>query len=592
MKREGKRVVFRSISTKLILTTSLLLIIPLLITGIISYTIASSELDLVGQLLLKNSVKQAMMLIETKQKEVASGSISLEEAQEEVKVLLIGELNDAGHRTLNNEIFLGENGYLMICDLEGTEIGHPFLEGTNLWNEVDKEGDFKFVQDQIEKAKNGGGFTYYTWTFPDSELLGKKITYEELDENWGWVVISGSYLKDFNESANYILKVLSFIMVISIIIGSIIIIIFSRHISLPIKNINERLKEVASGNLNAQELHIKNEDETGSLADSYNIMLRNMKKLIGTMDTSAYGVMEYADTLSKITSEATIAVNDMALTMQGIASAVHQEAMDAEDVNEKNTLLASNIEEVFLNANKMHEIARETNILNDKGLIAVAKLIEATDDSNSITEEVAIAINKVHESSMEIQHITQTITDISSQTNLLALNASIEAARAGEEGRGFAVVAEEIRKLAEQTNQAVGQIKDIVAKIQSDSKSSVSKIDEVKEVSLEQNIAVEVTKEAFEKISIGLKDLSAMVDTLDSQTGDMSKKKDEIVLLVQNISAAVEETSASTEEISASTEEELAQIEEISEHAEKLKRLAKELKDAIGQFTLTSSKKV
>ncbi len=592
MKREGKRVVFRSISTKLILTTSLLLIIPLLITGIISYTIASSELDLVGQLLLKNSVKQAMMLIETKQKEVASGSISLEEAQEEVKVLLIGELNDAGHRTLNNEIFLGENGYLMICDLEGTEIGHPFLEGTNLWNEVDKEGDFKFVQDQIEKAKNGGGFTYYTWTFPDSELLGKKITYEELDENWGWVVISGSYLKDFNESANYILKVLSFIMVISIIIGSIIIIIFSRHISLPIKNINERLKEVASGNLNAQELHIKNEDETGSLADSYNIMLRNMKKLIGTMDTSAYGVMEYADTLSKITSEATIAVNDMALTMQGIASAVHQEAMDAEDVNEKNTLLASNIEEVFLNANKMHEIARETNILNDKGLIAVAKLIEATDDSNSITEEVAIAINKVHESSMEIQHITQTITDISSQTNLLALNASIEAARAGEEGRGFAVVVEEIRKLAEQTNQAVGQIKDIVAKIQSDSKSSVSKIDEVKEVSLEQNIAVEVTKEAFEKISIGLKDLSAMVDTLDSQTGDMSKKKDEIVLLVQNISAAVEETSASTEEISASTEEELAQIEEISEHAEKLKRLAKELKDAIGQFTLTSSKKV
>jgi methyl-accepting chemotaxis protein len=583
---KDRQVVSRTIGTKLILTTSLLLIIPLLITGAISYNIAKNELNKKGENLLKNSVRQAMMLIEAKQKEVVSGSISLEAAQEEVKVLLIGEMDDNGYRTLNKNIDLGSNGYLMVCDLEGTEIAHPNIEGTNLWDEIDKKGNFKFVQDQINKAKNGGGFTNYTWTLPGSDQLGEKITYQELEENWGWVVIAGSYLSDYNSGANHIMKSLIIIMVISILFGSVIIIIFSRHISIPIKHINNRLKEVASGNLNTEDLHIKNRDETGSLAESYNIMLRNMKKLIGTMDSSAYVVMEYAESLSKITGEATMAINDVAITMQSVASSVHQEAMDTDDVNEKNNLLAKNIEMVFINTNKMNDIAKETNVLSDKGLLAVDKLLESTENSNKIGEEVGKAINKVHESSMEIQVITQTIVQISSQTNLLALNASIEAARAGEEGKGFAVVAEEIRKLAEQTNQAVSKITGIVTRIESDSKSSVSKIEEVKDVSREQNIAVYETKKAFEKISKGLRDLSKMVDTLDEQTSDMSKKKDEIVLLVHNISAAIDETSASTEEVSASTEEELAQIEEIAEHAAKLKSLAKELKGAIGKFKL------
>lgn len=585
-RHKGRQVVFRSISIKLILTTSMLLIIPLLITGVLSYNIAKKELNKKGEVLLQNSVRQAIMLIETKQKEVESGSISLEEAQEEIKVLLIGKMDNNGYRALNKNIDLGSNGYLMVCDLEGTEIAHPNLEGINLWNEVDKKGDFKFVQDQITKAKNGGGFTYYTWTLPGSDLLGEKITYQELEEDWGWVVIAGSYLSDYNFGANYILKNLIIIMVISILIGSVIIIIFSRHISLPIKHINNRLKEVANGNLNIDELRIKNHDETGSLADSYNVMLRNMKKLIGTMDSSAYVVIEYADSLSKITSEATMAINDVATTMQNVASAVHQEAMDAENINEKNNLLANNIEMVFINTNKMNNIAKETNGLSDKGLLVVDKLLDSTENSNKMREEVGMAINKVHESSMEIQGITQTIVQISSQTNLLALNASIEAARAGEEGKGFAVVAEEIRKLAEETNQAVSKITGIVTRIQSDSRSSVSKIEEVKDVSIEQNSAVYETREAFLKISNGLKDLGSMVDTLDEQTSVMSIKKDEIVLLVQNISSAVDETSASTEEVSASTEEELAQIEEIAEHAEKLKSLAKELKDAIGKFKL------
>lgn len=585
-RHKDKKVAVRSISIKLILTTSLLLIIPLLITGVLSYNIAKKELNKKGEILLQNSVRQAIMLIETKQKEVASGSISLEEAQEEVKVLLIGKMDNNGYRTLNKNIDLGSNGYLMVCDLEGTEVAHPNLEGTNLWNEVDKKSDFKFVQDQIAKAKNGGGFTYYTWTLPNSDLLGEKITYQELEEEWGWVVIAGSYLSDYNMGANHILKNLIIILVISILIGFIIIILFSRHISLPIKHINNRLKEVANGNLNTEELRIKNHDETGSLAESYNVMLRNMKNLISTMDSSAYVVMEYADSLSKITSEATMAINDVATTMQNVASAVHQEALDAENVNEKNNLLAKSIEMVFINTSKINDIAKETNVLSDKGLLAVDKLLESTENSNKIREEVGLAINKVHESSMEIQGITQTIVQISSQTNLLALNASIEAARAGEEGKGFAVVAEEIRKLAEQTNQAVSKITGIVTRIQSDSRSSVSKIEEVKDVSIEQNGAVDETREAFLKISNGLKDLGSMVDTLDDQTSAMSKKKDEIVLLVQNISVAVDETSASTEEVSASTEEELAQIEEIADHADKLKSLAKELKDAIGKFKL------
>jgi methyl-accepting chemotaxis protein len=576
-----------SIRSKLILMASLLLIIPLLITGIVSYQIAKGELNNKGEVILKNSVRQALQLIDIKQKEVTKGTVTLAEAQEEVKIYLLGVMNSEGKREINKNIDLGKSGYFVVYDDKGLEVAHPSLEGQNVWDVEDKSGNgFKLVQEQIKSAQNGGGYVQYTWTLPNSDKFGEKISYQEKDPNWGWIVSAGSYMQDYNQGSFEILKLLGIILTSSIILGLIVIILFARHISVPIRIISENLEEVSKGNLRIQELTITNRDETGILAGSFNIMLRNMKELISTMKESSLTVMTFSNSLATITDETSTAINEVTATIQQVAQAVGEEAKSTENAVHSVDILASNIEAVANSVTNMDQVANETEKLSDNGLVAVEKLITTTEKNKIATNNISEVISKVSESSDKINVITESITQISKQTNLLALNASIEAARAGEAGRGFAVVAEEIRKLAEESENAVKQIKEIIDDIQKYSNSSVNTMELVRTVSNEQNIAVEDTKTAFGKISDTLKELIINVNEIGKQSSSMRSMKDDIVGIMEDISASTEETSAATEEVSASSEEQLAAIEEVSNHANELKILSAQLQQIVEKFQI------
>lgn len=577
----------KSIGIKLITVTTILLVIPLLIAGIFSYQIAKSELDKKGQVILKNGVKQALEVIDLKQKEVEKGHLTLEEAQEQVKTYLIGEMGSDGKRPITNNLDLGENGYFIVYDETGTEVAHPTLEGKNVWETKDLGGnEYLFVQDQIKVAQNGGGFVYYTWNLPNSERLGPKITYQEKDPNWNWIVIAGSYMEDYNKGSVEILKILLPVTAITTVLGLFIIILFTKHITGPIKQIRNNLDEVSKGNLSVSRLSISNKDETGMLAQSFNTMLGNMKGILGTVKKSADTVMDYSNSLAQITDETSTAINEVAASIQEIAQAVGEEASSSEDAVVKIESLSNSIENVAKSTEDLLRLATETNRLSDVGLQAVEKLIQNTEVNNETVAEISNIINKVSESSQNINIITDTITQISQQTNLLSLNASIEAARAGDAGKGFAVVADEIRKLAEQSSQSVNQIKNIINEIQSYSNSSVKAVENIKEVSMEQTSSVEDTKNAFMDISKSVKELFQSVDQIEDENNYIKDSKNEIIDIIGNISDSVQQTSAVTEEVSASSEEQLAEMEEVASHSHELKSLAFTLQEAVDKFKL------
>lgn len=587
-KRKKKQGFRMTIGNKMILVTSLLLIVPLFVTGIFSYTIAKSELDKKGQILLKNSVRQANSLIEAKQREVELGIVTLEDAMEEVKETLVGPKQSDGSRKINNGVDLGKNGYFMIYNMDGVLLAHPSIEGQNLFEEVDKSNkEYKFVQDQIKTANEGGGFTYYTWTLPTSQELGEKITYQEYNDNWGWVIVAGSYLSDYNEGAYFIMEILIYISVLSVILGMIVILLFSKHISRPIRVINGSLEELAKGDLTLEELKIKNRDELGNLSSSFNTMLSNLKVLIKTIHESSGSVSEYATLLSANTNTTLEAINEVAVAIQDVTTSVTIEATSTERAVDEISELANRIKSVSDSAHKIHETAGVTNKLNEDGLHTVELLMDITNINNATSSEISDVIYKVSESTEKINIITQTITQISKQTNLLALNASIEAARAGEAGKGFSVVAEEIRKLAEQSSSAVEEIKGIIQAIQMYSDTSVKTMETVKKGTSDQNDAVIKTKEAFVHISDALKNLNVLVDRIDLDSKNMNDRKEEIVSLIKNISTTTEEITAQAEEVSASTEEEVSQVQEIASHSERLKKLAINLADTIKQFKLS-----
>ena len=148
------------IRTKLIITTLLLLIVPSLLIGLISYQTSEESLNNFGATRIQNSVYMTVQLIDTLNQEVERGTLSLEEAQEQVKVFILGEMKADGTRPINRNIDLGEHGYILVFDQDGNLLAHPNLEGENLWDSEDVDGKY-LAQDIINAALNGGGFTTY-----------------------------------------------------------------------------------------------------------------------------------------------------------------------------------------------------------------------------------------------------------------------------------------------------------------------------------------------------------------------------------------------------------------------------------------------
>ena len=209
--------------------------------------------------------------------------------------------------------------------------------------------------------------------------------------------------------------------------------------------------------------------------------------------------------------------------------------------------------------------------------------MQAVRDSSAETSK---AIRSLGEKSDQIGGIVETITGIAAQTNLLALNAAIEAARAGEHGRGFAVVAEEVRHLAEESQQAAATIAELILQIQQETQRAV----QVVEVSAEQTkggvVTVEQAREAFLQIGQSVEDMSGRVEQIAASIRQIAASGDAMRDSMTSVASVAESSSASTQEVSASTEQTSASTQQIAASAQQLATTAEELEKLVGQFVL------
>ena len=232
-------------------------------------------------------------------------------------------------------------------------------------------------------------------------------------------------------------------------------------------------------------------------------------------------------------------------------------------------------------ANKANnEAVHSTKLSLDAGS-AVEKVVTTMKEIEGNTEQTSVKLNTLAEKSQQIGDIISVITNIASQTNLLALNAAIEAARAGEQGKGFAVVADEVRKLAEQSNNAAGKVGDIIREIQMDIDSTSTSFKLVKNYVAN---GVEVTrnaggfiKEIVETFGVTAKQILEIQSILQS-TASNSQTVQSITLKSQEMAHT---TSFITEQIAAATEEQNASIQEINSNIEVITQLSEQIKQLI-----------
>jgi methyl-accepting chemotaxis protein len=248
------------------------------------------------------------------------------------------------------------------------------------------------------------------------------------------------------------------------------------------------------------------------------------------------------------------------------------------------TGLSEQIDQVYTNTNEIEKIADNTKSIAGEGILIVDELNIKSKATADITQNVINKIQDFESQSKNIASFVSIINEIASQTNLLSLNASIEAARAGEAGRGFAVVADEIRKLADQSVDAVNQIQKIVKEITTKTKDTIDTAKEAENIVETQTLALNKTVQVFDSINGHVNELANNLNNISIGIKRIETAKEDTIDAIQDISAVSEETAASSEEVSATALNQIDSVESMRNAAIELANNAKILAEAIKAF--------
>lgn len=376
------------------------------------------------------------------------------------------------------------------------------------------------------------------------------------------------------------------ISIINFALAIIIGVIISRLISRPLQKLNKAAKSISTGDLNIDDVVVKQRDELGELALSFNVMKNNLSHLVHEINDNATQVISISRDVASGTSETGKAAEHVADIMSDLSNSTQDQVKIVEvglqavyDVNKDIRQIDQSSQQAMNVANE----AQTQALLGDKEIARVMNQMDQIQQRMSKLEVIILSLNK---RSSEIEEINNAISSIAAQTGLLSLNAAIEAARAGEHGRGFAVVTSEIRKLSNETNDSVKRVKELVNAIQSETRGANESVENmVKEVS--QGIsAAHSVGDLFNTIKSLTDHTTAEIKEVTDSLHHLSEHSEKIVKSMENISGLTDHVASNTESVSAATEEQLAFLEESTAHTATLHSMAEKLQSTVLQFRL------
>ena len=374
-----------------------------------------------------------------------------------------------------------------------------------------------------------------------------------------------------------------------VILACVIVVIVGIFITAGIENnmrrISRKFGDVAKGDLTVT-VSAKGHDEFQDLAGSATNMITNTKKLVnqvsnatGELEVSAQNVGQASELIHEYSQDITRAIGE-------INEGMEEQSIHAQECVEKTDILSNEIQEVSHVVERVEKLVGETEGMINKGMEIVQVLGDRAGETTQMTVKVSESIESLRKESEIINSFVATITEITEQTNLLSLNASIEAARAGEAGRGFAVVAEEIRKLADDSAKAAGEIRNNVANITAQTQNSVESASQAKAMVELQTKAVEeviaVFREMQERMGQLIEGLKDIVVSTEKADGERSAA----VAAVKNISDIIEETAGSAETVNDVANKLLNHVEKLSTTASVLDENMEGLKNEISVFKI------
>ncbi|MCM1105925.1 MAG: methyl-accepting chemotaxis protein [Blautia sp.] len=382
------------------------------------------------------------------------------------------------------------------------------------------------------------------------------------------------------------IKYVTIAIVILAVIASLLIGMYiSAGISRTVRSMTAGLSRVAEGDFSAS-FHTKRRDEFQTLTQSLNSMLQSMRELMRNMKQFSSKVNDMAGNVQTKTLTVNDSIEHVSTAMGEVSKGVQSQAQDTEKSNEKMIDFSGSINMVTDRTSDMGSVADRAIDAVGQGKAIVEELNRKSNHTVELTANLVDDIRAVQENSQEITNFVAIISSIADQTNLLSLNASIEAARAGEAGRGFSVVAEEIRKLADQSNESASQIQHIVEHIVATTDQTTASAQKTEAMVNEQARALEQTSEVFTLIQESVGELVEDIKSITDHLTQILAEKDVVEASIMNISAASEEVAASTEEVNTSMGAQVSAVQSLKQEAELLSRDAEELNAAMERFRI------
>lgn len=461
-----------------------------------------------------------------------------------------------GRHVGSAEYGMGFNNRLLLKwqkQIGGDFFMYPYASSGVAWAKIDKDkplagtaekDELKVPVEEIKAAMSGKGFrTVYLQNgavaaviIPVFDYSGKPISY---------VKANLDRTKVLNELTR-VLRDSIIHLVLSVLVMGLIMYLLIGKILKPLDKLTGEIAVVAQGDL-TRDFHIQGHDEIARLGQKFNTMLLNFRQLIGETVTVANKLKGSSESLSRSSEETSASVQEATEQIDKLAYSLNDLGNIAQDTAQYSQRVAQAAEE---------------------GQQAVQQAINQMTVLHHMVEGLAADTGGLGYKIEDINKFVQLIGDIADQTNLLALNAAIEAARAGEHGQGFSVVAQEVRKLADRSNQAARDVKQIIKEISEQSENVICSMDAgLNEVKTGRAL-IERTGEKFNHI----RDL---VDSLVQQS--------------QAVAAASAQANLSGSEIAAATQQQSAAVQQVAGEAHLLNQLSQDLLDQIGKFKSNAS---
>ncbi len=477
-----------------------------------------------------------------------------------------GEMLDSEAQALAIEAIewmrYGDNGYLWINDYQPKMIMHPYvkkLEGTDISGFKDPNGKHLFVEFVNTVKAKGAGFVDYVWQKGDDKnYLAPKLSYVKGFAQWDWIIGTGVYIEDVDAAFyGHLLETGIAIFVIFIVL-TILAYFIGRSISRPLNLAVDVANDLADGDM-TRDIPIETSDEAGQLLKAMRKMMRSTREATAVAKQIADGKL---DIEIKRRSEKDELMQALKLMSERISDVVSGVKASAENVATGSQAMNDSSMQMSQGASQQAAAAEEAS----SSIEEMAANIRQNADNALQTEKIAIqaaeqtreggeAVGETVLAMREIVEKINIIEEIARQTNLLALNAAIEAARAGEHGKGFAVVAAEVRKLAERSQVAAGEISDLSASSVGVAEKAGSLLDQIVP-------DIQKTAELVQEIAAASREQDAGSEQINRAIRNLDQ-------VIQQNAAAAEETASTSEELSSQSEQ---------------------LRDMMGFFTLSASR--